>query len=97
LSFPAHAGGSARTLAITKGPKARGVYWRMSTIDIAKLSAKERLELLEQLWDSLSPEAIPMTDAQKEELDRRLDELDREGPVGIPWNEVLDRIRNRKL
>jgi putative addiction module component (TIGR02574 family) len=69
----------------------------MSTIDIAKLSPKERLELLEQLWDSLSPEAVPMTDAQNEELDRRLDELDREGPVGIPWNEVLDRIRNRSL
>jgi putative addiction module component (TIGR02574 family) len=71
----------------------------MSTIDIAKLSPEERLELLEQLWDSLSdtPEAIPMTDAQRKELDRRLDDLDREGPVGIPWNEVLDRIRNRAL
>ena len=69
----------------------------MITIDIANLSPEERLGLLEQLWDSLSPEAIQMTDAQKEELDRRLDELDREGPVGIPWNEVLDRIRNRAL
>lgn len=38
-----------------------------------------------------------MTDAQNEELDRRLDELDREGAVGISWNEVLDRIRNRAL
>ena len=71
----------------------------MSTIDIAKLSPEQRLKLLEQLWDSFSetPEAIPMTDAQREELDRRLDDLDREGPVGIPWNEVLDRIRNRAL
>ena len=71
----------------------------MSTIDIAKLSPEERLELLEQLWDSLceTPEAVPMTDAQREELDRRLDDLDHEGPVGIPWNEVLDRIRNRAL
>ncbi|TAN48748.1 MAG: hypothetical protein EPN19_15570 [Betaproteobacteria bacterium] len=69
----------------------------MSAVDIAKLSARERLELLEKLWDSLSPEAIPMTGAQTEELDRRLDDLDREGPVGIPWNEVLDRIRNRTL
>ena len=69
----------------------------MSTIDIAKLSPKERLELLEKLWDSLSPEAIAMTDARTKELDRRLDELDREGPVGIPWNKVLDRIRHRAL
>jgi putative addiction module component (TIGR02574 family) len=70
----------------------------MNAIDIAKLSPEQRLELLEQLWDSLSatPESIPLTDAQREELDRRLDDLDREGPVGIPWNEVLQRIRNRE-
>ena len=67
----------------------------MSTIDISELSVEERLELIEQLWDSLSPEAITMTAAQYEELNRRLDELDREGPVGIPWNEVFARIRNR--
>lgn len=36
-----------------------------------------------------------MTNAQREELDRRLDELDREGPIGIPWDEVLGRIRGR--
>ncbi len=78
-------------------PMRRRILGPMSTIDIAKLSPAQRLELLEELWDSLSPEAVPMTDAQKEELDRRLDELDREGPVGIPWNEVLDRIRNRAL
>ncbi|MGE0876683.1 MAG: addiction module protein [Burkholderiales bacterium] len=69
----------------------------MNAVDIARLSHDERLELLEQLWDSLSPDAVPMTDAQTQELDRRLDELDRDGPVGIPWNEVLDRIRNRTL
>lgn len=80
-------------------PLAQAYTRFVSTIDIAKLSPRERLELLERLWDSLCemPEAIPMTDAQREELDQRLDELDREGPVGIPWNEVLERIRNRAL
>jgi len=69
----------------------------MGTIDIANLSAEERLRLLEELWESLSatPEAIPLTNAQSEELDRRLDELDRDGPLGIPWEEVLRRIRSR--
>jgi len=45
----------------------------MRAIDIAKLSTEERLELLEQLWDSLAdtPEAIPLTDAQREGLDRK--------------------------
>jgi putative addiction module component (TIGR02574 family) len=71
----------------------------MSIVDITRLSADERLRLLDQLWESLSanPDAIPLTDAQREELDRRLDDLEREGPVGIPWEEVLARIRARSL
>ena len=44
---------------------------------------------------SRTPEAVPLTEAQCEELDQRMDELDREGPVGIPWDEVRDRIRGR--
>ena len=66
-------------------------------LDIASLTLEERLSLLEELWESLAatPETIPLTDAQRAELDRRLDDLDAEGPVGIPWDEVLGRIRSR--
>ena len=69
----------------------------MGTIDIASLSSEERLRLLEEIWESLcvTPEAIPLTGAQREELDRRLDELDHEGPTGIPWGDVMKRIRSR--
>ena len=69
----------------------------MAVIDIAALSLEERLQLLEELWDSLceTPETLPLTDAQREELDRRIDDLKREGPTGIPWEEVLTRIRSR--
>ena len=68
-------------------------------IDIATLSREEQLQLLEKLWDSLSsaPGAIPLTDPQREELDRRLDELDSDGPVGIPAEEVLGRLRSRRV
>jgi putative addiction module component (TIGR02574 family) len=66
-------------------------------LDIAALTPEERLSLLEQLWDSLAatPGAIPLTEAQRAELDRRLDDLELEGPIGIPWDEVLSRIRSR--
>jgi putative addiction module component (TIGR02574 family) len=66
-------------------------------LQIEKLSTEERLRLIEQLWESLrvSPEAIPLTDAQRAELDRRLDELDQGDVEGIPWNEVLRRIKTR--
>ena len=67
------------------------------TLNIDDLSIQERLQLLEQLWDSLreTPGAVPLTDAQREELDRRLDDLERSGPAGIPWEEVLRQIRKR--
>jgi putative addiction module component (TIGR02574 family) len=71
------------------------------TLDIEKLSPDERLELLEELWDSLrkDPSSVPLTPAQREELDRRLDDLEADiesgAPLGIPWNEVMQRIRNR--
>ena len=68
-------------------------------IDIATLTREEQLELLEQLWERLSstPEDIAVTPAQREELDRRLDELDLEGPVGIPAEDVLGRLRGRQV
>jgi putative addiction module component (TIGR02574 family) len=71
----------------------------VGTVDIASLSTEERLRLMEELWESLraTPEGIPLTTAQREELDRRLDDLDREGPTGIPWEEVLRNIRHRGL
>jgi putative addiction module component (TIGR02574 family) len=67
----------------------------MTSTEIAALRPEERLELIGQLWDSLAatPEAIPLTADQRQELDARLDAIEREGPNGIPWDEVLRRIR----
>jgi len=65
-------------------------------LNISDLSPEERLRLVEELWDSLTekPET-PLTNQQREELDRRLDDLEQSGPVGIPWDEVLQQIRSR--
>ena len=64
-------------------------------IDVKQLSAEERLSLIEQIWDSLQADDVPVTDAHKAELDRRIEEMDRDGERGIPWQEVMDRIRGR--
>jgi putative addiction module component (TIGR02574 family) len=64
-------------------------------IDISQLSPAERLELVEALWDSLSPADIPLTPSQVKELDRR-EALHRANPErGRPWREVLDEIDRR--
>ncbi len=67
-------------------------------IDINKLSPEERLDLIEELWDSLSadPAKIPLTDTQAKELDRRVAEMDQDDSLGIPWETVLAQIRERK-
>ncbi len=66
-------------------------------LNIGELTAEERLRLIEELWDSLSekPGDVPLTNTQREELDRRLDDLERSGPEGIPWEQVLQQIRSR--
>jgi putative addiction module component (TIGR02574 family) len=68
-----------------------------SALNIAELSRDEKLDLLDRLWESLGqdPEALPLTSSQREELDRRLDELDAEGPTGLSRDEVVAQSRAR--
>jgi putative addiction module component (TIGR02574 family) len=70
----------------------------LSSADIAALTPAERLELLERLWDSLTPtpNAVPLTDAHRAELDLRLNDLDSEGPIGVTWDEMLSQVRRRE-
>jgi len=58
--------------------------------EILKLSVVERLQLVEEIWDSLTEEAsdMPLSDELKRELDRRL-ALHRANPESaIPWEQV---------
>jgi putative addiction module component (TIGR02574 family) len=66
-------------------------------VDVSLLSEQERLDLLDRLWESVGrdPRALPLSAAQRKELDRRLNDLELEGPVGIPWDEVVAQIRAR--
>lgn len=65
--------------------------------DILNLSIAERIELIGDLWDSLaeSPEAVVLTEAQKAELDRRLDAYRKDPTAGDSWSVVRDRIAKR--
>jgi len=68
-------------------------------LDFSKLSFTERLQLVEDLWDSLEPEqdAIPIPDWHREELDRRLKAYRQHPEAGAPWEEVRARILNREV
>ena len=61
------------------------------------MTPAERLGLIEQLWDSLTndPQTIPLTSEQADELDRRLDLLEKDPDRTAPWSEVSKRLRSR--
>lgn len=67
------------------------------TADVLKLSVPERIQLVEDIWDTITeiPVEIGLTDEQKAELDRRLDAYKQNPDEGSPWGMVRERIRSR--
>jgi putative addiction module component (TIGR02574 family) len=65
---------------------------------IVSLPVEERLEVAEAIWASISgvPDALPITDWQREELDRRLAEMDADPDGGLAMEEVFAAIRRGK-
>jgi putative addiction module component (TIGR02574 family) len=61
------------------------------------LSAAEKLQLVQDLWDDLAanPANVPVEDWQIEELDRRKANLERNPASTLTWDEVKKRIRER--
>ena len=53
--------------------------------------------MVEDIWDSIAAEsaALPLTDAQRAELDRRLAEHETNPHDVVPWEEVRDSITER--
>ena len=68
---------------------------KTSLADLLTLSPAERLQLAQDLWDSLPEEAVPLTEEQVRELERRLADHDANPEAAIPWREVRDRLRIR--
>lgn len=63
---------------------------------ILQYEVPERIILVEDIWDSIAqcPEAIPVTDSQLKELDRRLEAYRSNPKGGSPWDVVKKRIKN---
>ena len=63
--------------------------------EILALPVAERIRLIEAIWDSIAaaPDALPLTEWQKQELDRRLGEFEANPEEGSTLEEVFARIR----
>jgi putative addiction module component (TIGR02574 family) len=72
-------------------------FMSMPELNIDAMSVDERLSLMEALWDSLSatPSALELAPEQQAELDRSVEEMDRDGVTGRDWEETRDRLLNK--
>jgi putative addiction module component (TIGR02574 family) len=66
--------------------------------ELLKLNPAERIQLADDLWDSVSasPESLPgLTAAQLKEIERRLIEHSRDPTSSISWEQVHMRLWKR--
>lgn len=73
----------------------------MSTLpadDYLRLPVADRLKLAEEIWESIRahPDELPLTDARRAELDRRLDAHRDDPSAATDAATVLERIRKQK-
>jgi len=68
------------------------------SLGIDKLTVEERLDLIEEIWDGLNTDesVLQVTSEQREELDRRLDELDAHPERVIGWETIKDDYKKRQ-
>jgi putative addiction module component (TIGR02574 family) len=71
----------------------------IKSLGIDRLPVEERLRLVEEIWDSIAADsaAVPLTDAQRTELQKRIEEDDANPDDVMPWEQVeastLARLR----
>lgn len=78
-----------------------GALWhhkRCNDAALTQLSLPERVELAQQLWDSVHTDACaaPFTPEQLAELDRRIEAIDSGEAVCEPWEMVRDRLPSER-
>ena len=65
---------------------------------LSKLPVDARIKLVEELWDSIAADqkALPLTDEQKADLDRRLDAYEVDRNLGRLASESILEIRRKQ-
>jgi putative addiction module component (TIGR02574 family) len=67
----------------------------MAAIEFSHLSPQERLDLIGQLWESLTPEVVPVTPVQKAEIKRPLATVDQDITQGRDADDILADFRRQ--
>lgn len=66
----------------------------VSLAELIQLSVTERIQLIEDIWDTIAahPQDVGLSEAQRNELDRRLADYQQNPKTGATWQEVQQRI-----
>ena len=67
---------------------------QITATDTLELSLPERIQLVEDIWDTIAtePAAIELTVEEKKIIDERLDAYHKNPALGSPWEDVYKRI-----
>ena len=70
----------------------------MTATELRKLSLAERIQLLEDVWDSIAEEtnAWELTPELQAELDHRLNDLETNPSGNVTWDEVKAGLRAQR-
>ncbi len=62
--------------------------------DILELSVTERLQIVEDIWDSIAADSrnLVISDELRAELDRRMKEYEKDPDAGVTWQELDERL-----
>jgi putative addiction module component (TIGR02574 family) len=71
------------------------MFYSAKDFDFSKMSVLERIQLVQDLWDSVHDDvqAVGLTDEQRQEMRRRLKELESGEVRGVPWEELEESLR----
>ena len=67
--------------------------------DFLSLSVAERIQLAEDIWDSIaveSPELAALTPSQMQEVQTRLQSHEQDPSTAVPWDQVRSELFQRK-
>jgi len=69
----------------------------IKSLGIDRLGVEDRLTLVEQIWDSIAADsaAVPVTDAQRAELDRRISDHEAHPDDVVSWDKAKASINER--
>jgi putative addiction module component (TIGR02574 family) len=71
---------------------------QITATDALALSIPERIQLVEDIWDTIAnePEEIELTSEEKRIIDERLEAYHRNPDLGSPWEDVYKRIVSKQ-